>query len=99
MKTVSEKRTEGQDRRNMWVLTTLVTREPFRRRAAGGLIVGWDIQQALKDRCPAYLEALALAVSLHTALGFEVLEEIKVGFEKFGATGEMLMASMAANLA
>ena len=58
----------------------------------------WGIQQALKDRCPAYLEAVASTVSLHTALGFKVLEEIKVDFEKFGATGEMLMASMAANL-
>jgi GNAT superfamily N-acetyltransferase len=98
IKAMVEKQRRRQDRTKMWVLITLVTREPFRRKGAGGLIVEWGIQQALKDGCPAYLEAAPSAVSLYTSFGFRVVEKIKLKLEDFGATGDISLASMAANL-
>lgn len=98
IKAIVDKQRGRQGRKKMWVLITLVTREPFRRQGAGGLIVKWGIQQAVKDGCPAYLEAAASAVSLYTSLGFKVVEEIQPKLGDFGGTGEVLLASMAANL-
>lgn len=60
----------------------------------------WGIGLAMKDDCPAYLEAVASAVSFYTSLGFVVVEGIKLRLplDDSGTTGEKLLASMAANL-
>ncbi|KAI9710702.1 MAG: hypothetical protein M1820_002535 [Bogoriella megaspora] len=58
-----------------WMLTTLKTKEPERRRGAGGMLVEWGVQQAKKEGIPAYLEAVPEAKSLYEKFGFKQIGE------------------------
>jgi len=76
------------------VLTTLVTRENWRRRGAGGMLLQWGLHQAAKDGVPAYIEAVPTAVSTYKRHGFKEIEEMKVDCRGWGLDADFVLAIM-----
>ena len=79
------------------VLTTLITRESKRRQGAGGMLVEWGVQRALRDDCPAFMEATAAGAPLYAKFGFRKIGEQTLRLEEFGLD-DVPLARMAANL-
>ena len=69
------------------VLTTLTTREPYRRNGAGSMILEWGLEQARKAGMPAYLEAAVGAKHLYESHGFKEIETAKVDCSDVGLPG------------
>ena len=55
------------------------------------------MEQAHKDRCPAYPDALAEAAMLYGERGLEAFKEFKIDLDPFETPAEMSFARMAAN--
>ena len=67
------------------VLTTITTREPYRRKGAAGLILEWALARAKKAGLPAYLEAGQAAKKTYEKHGFR-----EVGVQRFEVTGTQI---------
>lgn len=83
--------------RQLLVLTTLKTREPFQRNGAGSMILQWGLKEAAKEQVPAYLEAAPDAKHLYEAHGFrevgtDVIEGAKFGIPDFRMTVSLMKA-------
>ncbi|KAK4561286.1 hypothetical protein LTR86_004603 [Recurvomyces mirabilis] len=72
---------------SQWVLTTLATREPYRRKGAGGLILEWGLEQARKAGVPAFLEAAVGAKHLYESHGFKEIEKASIDCSDSGMPG------------
>ena len=78
-----------------WILMHMVTRPSQRGRGAAGLLIEWGIQQSVADGVTAYLEAGVMGKPIYEKYGFrQVGEVLKIDLEKYGGTGEFLMANM-----
>lgn len=53
------------------VLAVLITREGYRKRGAGGMLVDWGLKQAERDNVPAYVEASAMGLPVYLRCGFK----------------------------
>jgi predicted N-acetyltransferase YhbS len=80
------------------VLTTLITREGDRRRGAGGMLVKWGLQRAIKDGVPAFIEASPAGKPLYMACGFSHVGDLHFDLAEFGFAEPVVVAKMAANL-
>jgi len=70
MKTLFAARQGWMGSGKYWVLTTMVTREPYRKRGAGSLMLEWGLEQARKDGIPVFLEATPAAKGLYEKHGW-----------------------------
>ncbi|KXL45600.1 hypothetical protein M433DRAFT_154303 [Acidomyces richmondensis BFW] len=70
LKTLFAARQNWMGRGKYWVLTTMVTREPYRKRGAGSLTLEWGLEQARKDGIPVFLEAAPAAKRLYEKHGW-----------------------------
>ena len=76
------------------VLTTLITREAWRRKGAGGLLLDWGCDQAQADGAPALLEAVPEAVTTYKKHGFRHTRDSKIDCTPFGLEHEVVLAVM-----
>jgi len=81
----------------MKVLSTLITKEPQRKRGAGSKLVEWGVQQAKNQNVPAYLEATPSGAPVYEKVGFRKVGERQIDLEEFGFPQPVVLALMAAN--
>ncbi|KAJ9617180.1 hypothetical protein H2200_000901 [Cladophialophora chaetospira] len=77
-----------------WILTTLITREKWRRQGAGGLLLQWGLKKAAEEGAPAYIEALPTAIQTYNRHGFKHFQDTKVDCTPWGLDGEFTFAIM-----
>jgi GNAT superfamily N-acetyltransferase len=53
-----------------WVLTTIVTREPWRGKGAASRLLEWGLEQGRRDGVPVFLEAAPGATGLYQKHGW-----------------------------
>lgn len=58
------------------VLMAMVTRDCYRKQGAARMIVRWGVEQASKDRVPAFLEASAMGKPVYEGCGFKQVGEL-----------------------
>lgn len=68
----------------MWVLTTLVTRNAYRKRGAAGKLIAWGTEQAKRDGVPAFVEAVPSTSSLYLKLGWQRIATVETDCAPFG---------------
>ncbi|KAF2648355.1 hypothetical protein K491DRAFT_698978 [Lophiostoma macrostomum CBS 122681] len=79
-----------------WILMHMVTHPSHRGKGAAGMLIQWGIEQAEKDRVPAYLEAGVMGRPIYERHGFvQVGEPLKVNLEGYGGVGTFVMCTMA----
>lgn len=82
--------------RPCWILMHLVTRPSQRGKGTARLLVQWGIEQAEKNRAPAYLEAGAMGQPIYEKMGFrQVGELMELDLRPFGVETTFVMAKMA----
>jgi GNAT superfamily N-acetyltransferase len=68
-----------------WILMHLVTHPASRGKGAAGLLIRWGIEQAEKDRVPAYLEAGVMGRPIYERYGFVQMGDLlEVDLKDFG---------------
>ena len=79
-----------------WVLMHMVTHPSHRGKGAAGLLITWGIEQAEKDRVPAYLEAGVMGRPIYERYGFVQIGDIlDVDLKDFGVNTVFKMCKMA----
>lgn len=75
-----------------------MTKEKRRHRGAGTLLVKWGLEQAQKDKVPAYVEASTDGAPLYAKCGFEKVGENSWDLSKYGLPSYIPFWRMAANV-
>ncbi|PSN69729.1 hypothetical protein BS50DRAFT_295224 [Corynespora cassiicola Philippines] len=79
-----------------WILMHMVTHPSYRGKGAAGLLIRWGIEQAEKDRVPAYLEAGVMGRPIYERHGFvQVGDLLQVELRDYGLDATFTMCKMA----